>query len=159
MIQWSRVCLSVQGTLGSPLVEEDPMSCRASKLRATTAEPELWSPCSATRRATTMRSLHVATEEQLPLTATGESALAARKTQHSNQSINSFKIYIKKRLGERIGVTINGWCEIVFDNTIDFLHHGGGGARLYKKLHSTYTQKCVYNWWNWKSFMGFTTTS
>ena len=30
-----------EGTLVSPLVEEDPTSCGASKLHATTTEPEL----------------------------------------------------------------------------------------------------------------------
>ena len=62
-VLWLRVRLSVQGTLVSALVEEDPTSGGASKLHATTTEPELESPCSATREATMMRSLHFATKE------------------------------------------------------------------------------------------------
>ena len=68
--QWLRICLPMQGTWVQALVWEDP-TCRGAtkplrhKYWACTLEPashNYWSPCSATREATAMRSLHTATK-------------------------------------------------------------------------------------------------
>ena len=70
--QWLRIHLPMQGTwvwsLG--LVWEDSACCRATKL----IYHNYWAwACSATREATTVRSLHTATREQPLLAATRES--------------------------------------------------------------------------------------
>ena len=68
--QWLRIRLPVQGTRVRALVREDPTCRRAAKpMRhnywACTLQPvsnEYWSPCSATREATAIRSPRTATK-------------------------------------------------------------------------------------------------
>ena len=62
--QWLRICLPMQGTQVRSLVRED-LTCHATEQLspcATTTEPALYSPCSATSEATTMRSPGTATK-------------------------------------------------------------------------------------------------
>ena len=66
--QWLRIHLSMQGTQVRSLVREDPACRRATKpvchnywaRMPQLLKPGNWSPCSATREATAMRSPHTA---------------------------------------------------------------------------------------------------
>ena len=56
--QWLRIRLSMQGTQVRALVREDPTCCGAAK----PVRHNYWSPHSATRKATAMRSLRTTTK-------------------------------------------------------------------------------------------------
>jgi len=61
------------------------LACEPQLLSPHTATPEAcmpWSPCSATREATTVRSPHTTARELSPAAAARESLHAATKTQH-----------------------------------------------------------------------------
>ena len=61
--QWQRICLPTQGIQARSLVQEDPTCLGASKpMHHDYGARALESPCSATREATTMRSLYTATK-------------------------------------------------------------------------------------------------
>ena len=62
--QWLKIHLLVQGTQVQSLVWEDPTCNGTTKLMYHSYQsPGACKPCSATREATTMRSLHTATRE------------------------------------------------------------------------------------------------
>ena len=61
MVQWLGICPPMQGTRVRALVWEDPTCHGATKpMRHNHWSPRVQSPCSATREATAMRSLHTA---------------------------------------------------------------------------------------------------
>ena len=77
---------------GGPVVKNHRFHPWSSKIQhasgqlspcATTTEPRLWSPCSATREASATASPSTATREQLRLTEARESPRAETKTQSS----------------------------------------------------------------------------
>ena len=62
VLQGLKIYLLVQGTQVQSLDWEDPHAERQLSPSTTTTEPVLWSLCSATREATTMRSPHTTTK-------------------------------------------------------------------------------------------------
>ena len=59
VVQWMRICLPVQRTQVQSLVQENPTWAIRPKY-CNYWSPSTWSLCSATRKATTVRSPHTA---------------------------------------------------------------------------------------------------
>ena len=80
--QWLRIPLPVQATRVRALVREDPTCRGATKpVRHNYWSPHAWSPCSATREATAMRSPCTAMKSSLHSLQLEKSPHAATKTQ------------------------------------------------------------------------------
>ena len=72
------------GSIPGPGRSHTPRAGQLSSCTATT-EFTLQSPCSAAKEVTAMRSLHTATREEAPLTATRESPCTETKSQQSQK--------------------------------------------------------------------------
>ena len=107
MVQWLRTCLPMQGTWLQSLVWEDSTRHGANK-------PEhhnhwslhAWSPCSATRQLTTMRSPHTTAREQPPLAATRESPHTAFKTHLCHKELKKKNNHCQKWIDNPDGKSV-----------------------------------------------------
>ena len=97
--QWLRICLPIQGTGVRALVREDPTCRGATKpVCHNYWSPRAWSPCSATREATAMRSPRTAIKSS-PRSPQLEKACAQQRRPNTakNQSINQSINLLKKK--------------------------------------------------------------
>ena len=88
VVQGLRICLPMQGTRIWSLVQEDP-TCRGTRkpVRHSYWSLRAWSPCSATREATTI-SLCTARKSRPCWRHLEKALFAATKTQHSRKQTN-----------------------------------------------------------------------
>ena len=92
MVTWLRIHLPMQGTWVRALVREDPTCRRAMKpVCHNYWSPHAKSPCSTTRGAATMRSLHTATKSS---SCSPQLEKACTQQQRPNTAKNK---YIKKK--------------------------------------------------------------
>ena len=93
MVQWSRICLPMQGTCVQSQVGEDPTCQGAAKPVAASTEARAPEPV-LHKRSPTVRSPHAATREQPPLAAMTESLGAAVNTPCSQKSISKSPVEV-----------------------------------------------------------------
>ena len=129
MVQWLRICLSLQGTQAPPLVQEDPTCHRAAK----PMDHSYWSlwmlePGLCNKRSPCMRSPCTMTREWSPLASTRENPHAAMKTQHGQNHFKkeNLKNIVEMDPGTRgnLGRRRGSWAE---PQKLD--GHGGNSGR------------------------------
>ena len=115
MVQWLRICPTMQSTTVWSLSRKIPHDTKQLSQWATSTEPLLWSPRAATTEAQVPRRPCTTKREAItmrsPLAAAREKHRAAMKTQHSQEKTTMTSVGNTPALGKASCPTVNSSME------------------------------------------------